>query len=281
MSEPPPTGDGAPAAKPDERLFTLRIGNESMPQAVAVVSSVGAALVSMQVPDANGRMADVALGLATDDAPSAADRAAGRRRGNSHYLGVVVGRVANRVRDARLVLAGADGSPGFSGFSAVSDATATAAKEETFSLDANCPPHTLHGGWIDPPPRPSSVGGNAPPPRLSSSWGHLDWTLEGELGTASVTLALASPDGHGGWPGAVRATATYTLLPGLGPGGTCRLQINVRCAVATGGTSCPVAPCFHGQGQLWEGTGGRACAAGGLRSSSHAADCPPPTLETD
>src|SRR5262245_35258183 len=73
-------------------LFTL----VSPAGLVAMISELGATLVELQVPDGRGRRVDVVLGFdrleryATDD----------------HYFGCVVGRVANRIANARFTLDG-------------------------------------------------------------------------------------------------------------------------------------------------------------------------------
>jgi len=63
----------------------------------------------------------------------------------------------------------------------------------TYALDANEPPNCRHGGV---------AGFHA-----------LDWTVEARTDSA-VTLSLTSPDGDQGFPGELRATATYALLDG-------------------------------------------------------------------
>jgi aldose 1-epimerase len=75
-------------------LFTL----ENPRGVTAQIMSYGAALVSLCIPDRDGRFADVALGF--DDLDSyRADRA---------YLGAIVGRYANRIAGARFTLDGID-----------------------------------------------------------------------------------------------------------------------------------------------------------------------------
>ena len=61
----------------------------------ATVTDFGAHLVSLLVPDKDGHIADVVLGY---------DDANGYRTGNGAYLGAVVGRNANRVKDASFML---------------------------------------------------------------------------------------------------------------------------------------------------------------------------------
>ena len=81
------------------------------------ISDFGATIVNLQVPDRNGRLADIALGYDTLDS---------YLKGSS-YFGAVVGRVANRIAHARFTLDG-----------------------QTYTLAANNTPGgipcTLHGG---------------------------------------------------------------------------------------------------------------------------------------
>ena len=80
----------------------------------ALVSSWGAGLVALHVPDRDGRFADVVLGFDT-----AAEYAAQA----DMYFGCTVGRVANRIREARFPLG-----------------------DSTVTLAANDGPNHLHGG---------------------------------------------------------------------------------------------------------------------------------------
>jgi aldose 1-epimerase len=80
----------------------------------ALVSSWGAGLVALNVPDRTGQFADVVLGFDT----------AGEYAAQSQlYFGCTVGRVANRIRKASFVLGGT-----------------------TYKLAANNGPNHLHGG---------------------------------------------------------------------------------------------------------------------------------------
>ena len=77
------------------------------------VINLGATIVSLDVPDASGRVTNVALGLRDVDAYPA----------SNYYLGCVVGRYANRIARGRFSLDGED-----------------------FQLAINNGPNTLHGG---------------------------------------------------------------------------------------------------------------------------------------
>lgn len=98
-----------PKVSLNDGLCTLDAGNGI----VAQVASLGATLVDVRVPDRDGRIGSVVLGL---------DRVEDYAHQRS-FLGATVGRVANRIRDARFSLDGI-----------------------AYELEANDPPHHLHGG---------------------------------------------------------------------------------------------------------------------------------------
>jgi len=79
------------------------------------VATYGAIVTSLEVPDRAGRLVDVVLGH---------DRLEGYLA-HSPYFGATVGRVANRIRDARFELGG-----------------------KTYHLASNNAPHHLHGGAV-------------------------------------------------------------------------------------------------------------------------------------
>lgn len=127
--------------------------------ASATILPFGATLVELRVPDRHGTLGNVVLGL---DDPDAYAR-------QNVFLGAICGRVANRIRDARFTLDGV-----------------------TYHLDANDPPHHLHGG--------------------ARGWYRADWTVgPGTDDRAALTLLHRSPEGDAGYPGAVDAQATYRL----------------------------------------------------------------------
>jgi aldose 1-epimerase len=81
--------------------------------AVAKITNYGAIVTELQMPDKNGKMGDVVLGLDTvDDYVK-----------SSPYFGAIVGRSANRIKNAAFTLDGKD-----------------------YKLNANDAPHHLHGG---------------------------------------------------------------------------------------------------------------------------------------
>ena len=127
--------------------------------ASATILPFGATLVELQVPDRHGKLGNVVLGL---DDPEAYAR-------QNVFLGAICGRVANRIRDARFTLGGV-----------------------TYHLDANDPPHHLHGG--------------------GRGWYRANWAVApGGTERAQLTLLHRSPEGDAGYPGAVDARATYRL----------------------------------------------------------------------
>ena len=71
-------------------LYTIRCGKLS-----ATITDYGAHLVSLFIPDRQGNLADVVLGY---------DDANGYRTGNGGFLGAIVGRNANRVRNATFMM---------------------------------------------------------------------------------------------------------------------------------------------------------------------------------
>ncbi len=79
----------------------------------ATFTDVGASLVAAQIPDRDGRLADVILGFDTPEAYLT----------NPSYHGVTPGRFANRIAQGRFSLDGID-----------------------YQLEVNDPPHHLHGG---------------------------------------------------------------------------------------------------------------------------------------
>jgi aldose 1-epimerase len=97
---------------PDGRAVSLyTLSNRS--GAEARVSTYGGAIVSLTMPDRRGRFADVVLGFDDLEGYLAQD----------FYIGVLVGRYANRIGGARFTLGGVE-----------------------YKLAANNGPHNLHGG---------------------------------------------------------------------------------------------------------------------------------------
>ncbi len=90
-------------------LYTMRNASG----AEVRLTNIGAAIVGITVPDSEGRMGDVVLGYSHF----------GDYFGDAAAMGKIVGRVANRIGNARFTIDG-----------------------EEFRLTRNVPPHHLHGG---------------------------------------------------------------------------------------------------------------------------------------
>lgn len=120
------------------------------------VLSYGAILRDWRVADAGGALRTITLGFDSFEPYLA----------NPRSFGIVAGRIANRVRNASFTLGGT-----------------------TYHLDANEPPHHLHGG--------------------SRGLGRQLWALEADERRARLTVT--SPDGEMGYPGSVRFAVEITL----------------------------------------------------------------------
>ncbi len=82
-------------------LFTLRNANGM----VAQFTNLGAKLVSLYVPDAQGKMADVVLGYATAAEYAACDNAAAK---GEPFFGATIGRYGNRIAGGKFSIDGTD-----------------------------------------------------------------------------------------------------------------------------------------------------------------------------
>ena len=125
------------------------------------VISLGAAIVSLSVPDRHGNPRDIVLGLPNSAA----------YRDNPNYMGVAVGRVANRISGARFSLT-----------------------DTSYPLTANTPPHHLHGGPGGFHLRNWRV--------CQESW---------ETPPNRVQLGYVSEAGEEGYPGKLKASVCYEL----------------------------------------------------------------------
>ncbi|KAL4633041.1 uncharacterized protein LOC142630290 [Castanea sativa] len=90
-------------------LFELNNGTMRV-----LITNLGCTITSLSVPDKDGKLADVVLGF---------DSLEPYLKGAAPYFGSIVGRVANRIKDGKFKLNGAD-----------------------YSLPINKPPNSLHGG---------------------------------------------------------------------------------------------------------------------------------------
>jgi aldose 1-epimerase len=125
------------------------------------LTNYGGRVVSISVPDKNGKPTDVTLGY--DNIRQYADTL----NSPSDY-GSSVGRYANRIKDAKLTVAG-----------------------KQYKLKPNDNGNTLHGG------------GN-------TGWLNQVYSIQNRT-DSSVTFAITAPDGENGFPGQVKATATYVV----------------------------------------------------------------------
>jgi len=121
----------------------------------------GATLVSLEVPDRDGNLTDVVLGF--DDLEGYVKQAT--------YMGVTVGRYANRIGNARFTLDGVE-----------------------YKLSANHGVHQLHGGQKG----------------FDKVLWHTREVVAAE-DEAWVRMTYLSKDGEEGYPGNLECTVTYTL----------------------------------------------------------------------
>ena len=153
----------------------------------AGVTDYGAALMGLIVPCRKGDPVDVVLGY---------EDAAAYEAGEVHF-GATVGRVGNRIEDAKFVLDG-----------------------KTYELEKNDGEHSLHGGrdyynkrfWETKVPfaEVSSRDIGFAYAKESMNDGGRPFALEDRKGD-SVTFVMDSPDGDQGYPGSVHIEVTYTL----------------------------------------------------------------------
>ena len=120
----------------------------------AELIELGGIVTRLEVPDRNGVFGNVLLGC-----PTIADYL-----GPHPHFNCLVGRYANRITNACFTLDG-----------------------KAYALDANIPPHHLHGG--------------------RRGFGVRVW--EGSAQDDAVTFRLVSPDGEGGYPGRLEVEARY------------------------------------------------------------------------
>jgi len=127
----------------------------------ARITNFGATLVSLEVPDRHGNLGDVTLGFDSLD-----------QYVKPHpYMGVTVGRYANRIGNAKFTLGGVE-----------------------YKLTANEGPHQLHGG---------KVGFD------KKVWTTRE--VVAAENEAWVKMTYLSPDGEEGYPGNLRCTVSYIL----------------------------------------------------------------------
>ncbi len=150
------------------------------------VTDYGATLVSVVLPDRNGKLRDIVLGH---------DKVSDYEVGHGS-IGATVGRVANRIGNASFELNG-----------------------KTYELTNNDGPNTLHGGtdsyskrlWQTKLPfsKISTLDVALEFRESMNDGGSAQWS--GNLNGDSVTFVLDSPDGDQRFPGDLNISVTYTL----------------------------------------------------------------------
>ncbi|KAL6551545.1 hypothetical protein OROGR_007699 [Orobanche gracilis] len=145
------------SAKDRLRIYEIRKGNFSVK-----VTNYGARIVSVVLPDRNGKLADVVLGYDTVE----------EYKNDTGYFGAIVGRVANRIADAKFNLSGT-----------------------VYKLDANEGTNMLHGGK-------KGFSQVAWKVKKHEKCGRSPY----------ITLTYTSVDGEEGFPGDVLASVTYALM---------------------------------------------------------------------
>ncbi|CAH9124618.1 unnamed protein product [Cuscuta epithymum] len=140
----------------DLQFYEIKSGNFSVN-----VTNFAASLVSVKLPNKHGILTDVILGYDTVD----------EYKNNDKNLGAVIGRVANRIRDAHFSLNGTQ-----------------------YNLDRNSGNNSINGG---------SKGFSR------VAWELAEHKPDSK--TPYITFTLYSPDGDQGFPGDVTANVTYTI----------------------------------------------------------------------
>jgi aldose 1-epimerase len=148
------------------KLFTLSNGSMSVK-----ISDFGGVVQQIDVPDRNGKVADVSLGFKNLAGYVANDQTKQPAGGSgTTYFGSTIGRYGNRIAKGTFKLDG-----------------------KTYHLPINNGPNTLHGGT-------NAWNKQVWTPKTSTS-----------ASGASLQLTYTSPNGQDGYPGTVVATVTFTL----------------------------------------------------------------------
>lgn len=137
------------------------------------VTNFGARVVSIMVPDKDGKLVDVCVGQPSIQAYSTIES----------DFGATIGRYANRIAGGKITL---DGT--------------------TYQLPQNNFGHCLHGGCtLNPSQFPGFKGDYM-------GWQYKVMDVE-EVTPNSITMTFVSPDGEAGFPGNVKGKVQYTLTP--------------------------------------------------------------------
>ena len=137
------------------------------------VTDFGGRLVRCWAPDKNGKAADVTLGWNTVE----------EYEKNGFSMGTLIGRFGNRIRDGKFTLDGKE---------------IQLPVNEVKPVPRHCNLHGGPDGWD------------------TKVWKAEAWREQPGLGDTYVpclTLTLVSPDGDMGFPGTVKCTVTYKVLP--------------------------------------------------------------------
>jgi aldose 1-epimerase len=161
-------------------LYTLKNGQGM----TVTITTFGATVQGVWVPDRHGHSVNVALGFPTlsdyvNDFLQQHTGVPWPLPGGSGdvYFGATIGRYANRIADHSFTM----------------QCTGCSNNGVTYTLPANNGTNTLHGGDL--------------------GWNTMVWTATPSTGHHSVSLqlALTSPDGDMGFPATMTTTVTYTL----------------------------------------------------------------------
>ena len=141
------------------------------------VTNYGARILSIECPDRDGRITNVALG----HGPDLEDWVESVESGVNPYFGAVVGRYGNRIAGGKFELDG-----------------------ETYTLPTNNGPNSLHGGVVG--------FDRVRWETVASGTNVIVQTPIGRVrGWSAVVLRHVSADGAQGYPGTLTATVTYAL----------------------------------------------------------------------
>ncbi|CAH9069385.1 unnamed protein product, partial [Cuscuta europaea] len=138
------------------KFYEIKSGKISV-----ILTNFAASIVSVKLPNKNGTTTDVILGYDTVDEYEINDK----------NFGAVIGRIANRIRDAQFSLNGIK-----------------------YNLDRNSGNNSINGG--------SKGFGRVP-------WEVAEHKPDSK--NPCITFTLYSPDGDQGYPGNVTANVTYTI----------------------------------------------------------------------
>jgi aldose 1-epimerase len=171
-SAPFGVADGQPV-----NLYTLTNGRDM----TVKITNYGGIVQAIDVPDRNGKVANVALGFSTLDGYVADDTTT--TASGETYFGAIIGRYANRIANGSFTLNG-----------------------KTYTLQQNNGTNTLHGG------SPVSQWNTKVWAATTSSGPHsVSLTLTYTDPAGSAARESLPPSSTNGFPGTVTATVVYTL----------------------------------------------------------------------